>query len=215
MMLKKLLLFGLTSGLLLGSMEIAEAKDNPIQAILKIILGSPKPRPVDGTRTGPVSNCMPYSADGQPIALYTRSPLLVWQGNPSLLTLKTSMAAPENYWSAEPGKEKVQAIDKSLTPGQSYWLKLERTKALDQTFEGRSLRVMTDAERNPHRLALILLEKRSDSAEERAIKRLDYFANQGLWVDAIHSLYEVKQPSKGFQEGRSKLVDSWCKAAMA
>jgi hypothetical protein len=215
MMFKKLLLLGLSIGLLLGSAAVAEAKDNPIQAILKIILGGPKPRPVDGSRTGPVVNCMPYSADGQPIALYTRSPLLVWQGRPSLLTLKTSMEATEDYWSAEPGKEKVQAINKPLTPGQSYWLKLERPNASEQVFEGRSLRVMTDAERQPHRLALILLEKRSDSAEERAMKRLDYFANQGLWVDAIHSLYEVKQPSEGFQEERSKLVETWCKAAKA
>jgi hypothetical protein len=211
MMFKKLLLLGLSSGLLLGSAGVAQAKDNPIQAIFKIILGGPKPRPVDGSRNI-VSNCIPYGADS---ALYTRSPLLIWQGKPSLLTLKTSREATENYWSAEPGKEKVQAIDKPLTPGQSYWLKLERTNGLDQTFVGRSIRVMTDAERQPHRLALILLEKRSDSAEERAMKRLDYFASQGLWVDAIQALYEVKQPSEGFREGRSKLVDAWCKAAKA
>jgi hypothetical protein len=212
MMFKKLLSFGFAGALLLGSAGMVEAKDNPIQAILRIILGGPKPRPVDGTRTGPVMNCLPYGADA---ALYTRSPLLVWQGKPSLLTLKTGKEATETYWSAEPSEEKVQAIDKPLISGQSYFLKLERTNVLDQTFVGRSLRVMTDAERKPHRLALILLEKRSDSPEERAIKRLDYFANQGLWVDAIHSLYEVKQPSEGFREGRSKLVDTWCKAAKA
>ncbi len=211
-MFKKLLLLGLSAGLLLGSAGVAEAKDNPIQAIFRIILGGPKPRPVDGTRTGPVMNCLPYGADS---AVYTRSPLIVWQGRPSLLTLKTSMGATENYWSAEPGTTKVQTIDKPLTPGQSYWLKLERPNGLDQVFVERSLRIMTEAERKPHRLALILLEKRLDSAEERAMKRLDYFANQGLWVDAIHSLYEVKQPSEVFQEERSKLVDTWCKAAKA
>jgi hypothetical protein len=210
-MFKKLLLLGLTSGLILGSASMAEAKDNPIQAILKIILGGPKPRPVDGSRDG-VTNCLPY---GEDTAVYTRSPLLVWQGRPSLLTLKTSMEATENYWSAEPGKEKVQAINKPLTPGQSYWLKLERTNASDQVFMGRSLRVMTDAERKPHRLALILLEKRSDSPEELALKRLDYFANQGLWVDAVQALYEVKQPSEEFRQERSKLVDTWCKEARA
>jgi hypothetical protein len=215
MMFKKLLLFGLASGLLLGSAAMAEAKDNPIQAILKIILGGPKPRPVDGSRTGPVVNCMPYSADGQPIALYTRSPLLVWQGRPSLLTLKTSMEATEDYWSAEPGKEKVQAINKPLTPGQSYWLKLERTNALDQVFMGRSLRVMTDAERQPHQQALGLLAERSSSEQDLAVKKLDYFTSQGLWVDAVQALYEVDQPSEVFRQERSKLVDTWCKEARA
>jgi hypothetical protein len=215
MMFKKLLVIGLSSGLLLGSTGVAQAKGNPIQAILKIILGGPKPRPVDGSRTGPIINCMPYSADGQPIALYTRSPLLVWQEQSSLLAIKTSREANDNYWSAKTVTEKVQSIDKPLTPGQSYWVKLERTNASDQPFAGRTLLVMTDAEREPHRLALIPLEKRSDSAEERAIKRLDYFASQGLWVDAIQALYEVKQPSEGFREGRSKLVDDWCKEAKA
>jgi hypothetical protein len=215
MMFKKLLLLGLSSGLILGSAGITEAKDNPIQAIFKIILGGPKPRPVDGSRTGPIINCMPYSADSQPIDLYTRSPLLVWQENSSLLTIKTSSEAPESHWTGRSGTEKVQAIDKPLTAGQSYWLKLERVNGSDQPFAGRTLRVLTDAERQPHQKALVLLEKRSDSAEERAVKRLDYFANQGFWVDAIHSLYEVKQPSEGFQEGRSKLVDAWCKAAKA
>lgn len=111
-MFKKLLLLGLSGWLILGAAGLAEAKDNPIQALIKIILGGPKPRPVDGSRDR-VMNCLPYSADGQPIALYTRSPLLVWQGRPSLLTLKTSNAASENYWSAEPGPERC---DRSINP---------------------------------------------------------------------------------------------------
>ncbi|NJM46479.1 MAG: hypothetical protein HC860_10090 [Alkalinema sp. RU_4_3] len=64
----------------------------------------------------------------------------------------------------------MRSIDKSLTPGQSYWLKLERQSALDPRFEGRSLRVLTEKERQPHQQALVLLEERSASEQDLAVK---------------------------------------------
>jgi hypothetical protein len=45
MMLKKVLLLGCSASLVLGfnTAQIATAKDNPIQAIFKILFGGPKP----------------------------------------------------------------------------------------------------------------------------------------------------------------------------
>jgi hypothetical protein len=217
MMLKKVLLLGCSASLVLGfnTAQIATAKDNPIQAIFKILFGGPKPRPIEGSRGPIVTNCMPYSADGQPINVYTRSPLFVWQGNVTQVTIDVPHTGEQKpLWSIAPAP-KTQSIRYGNPPlnAQTYWLKLDRKSG--DAFKGRPITILNDQDRKPHRLALLQLDQPKDSAEERAAKRSQYFANNNLWIDAVQELYEVKQPSKEFEQSRQDLVNSWCKEARA
>jgi hypothetical protein len=148
---------------------------------------------------------------GQPMQVWGDKPLFVWQG--LVERLEVTDAQGQVAWKSEERLER-QSVVYAGTPLESeqvYELTVYEgdTPTMFQRFQRVSVPEQT-------RIATELvqlqqeLEQRGYGAQELALARTNYFAEQGLWVDAFVELEAHRQGSKVLEQYQIDAQKSFC-----
>ncbi|PSB25000.1 hypothetical protein [Stenomitos frigidus] len=151
-------------------------------------------------------------------------PLFIWQGQGSQLRVRDYNQRDRVLWERTITDQAPVRYDgqAALQPGQLYQWQIMATDpatpnrlANQKTWE--TFRVLPAEQRQAIGTALRTLEQRlqqqNASAEDIALIKAEFFADQDLWSDALQVIYEVSNPSAQFVEQRSSYVASLCQSS--
>ena len=129
--------------------------------------------------------------------IWSDRPLFIWQGNVKQIRLR-QLGNREVLWSqiVNPDSHSIVYSGAALQPGQIYqWELVGQTNANTSSV----FQVMVADQRVPIATQLQEIETRlqaeGQSREAIAIQQAQYFADQGLWSDALQLLYAIENPS--------------------
>lgn len=158
-----------------------------------------------------------------PNTIWSDRPMFIWQGEVSQLTIYlydsfNSDREQQLLWSQTFTPQSpvskfhhLAYTGKALQPGQSYdWETIIPSTSRDRyTFQ-----VMASRERDRISTELIALENKLKtkrvSAEEIALEKANYFAQQGLWSDALQQIYSTPSPSDDFISNAREILTDLC-----
>lgn len=171
----------------------------------------PKP-PGAATARGTFCGISPQSL-ALDIETWSDRPLFVWQGEIGKIEVRSGNF--ENVlWQQTVAAADNQAAyaGEALQPGQIYiWAIFNRQNNLMLTVP---FKVMEAQERERVQLELQSLEQdlkgNGAAAEDIALQRANYFAQQQLWSDALQEVYSVENPSPALQQMRQDLAKQLC-----
>lgn len=139
---------------------------------------------------------------GEKNVIFRDRPLFVWQGAVQRLDLRpySLYSKQDLLWSQTltTGDQSATYNREALQPGQTYdWeLVVDPSGSRKERF---TFQVMDAQSRNLIATELTAMEKRLKSAgatgEAIAQERANYFAQRGLWSDALQEVFSVKNPS--------------------
>jgi hypothetical protein len=128
--------------------------------------------------------------------VWSDRPLFLWKGG-GVWKFELLLPGSEKPWTPKlsQGETKVIYDGKPLQPGQSYEWQVTGAYPIRQG----PFRVMEREKRDRITKELTALEeqlkKQRSSAERIALEKANYFAERGLWPDALRELYSVPKPS--------------------
>jgi hypothetical protein len=135
---------------------------------------------------------------GDTDVIWSDRPLFLWQGEANQLTLRT-FDTHQTVWQQTDlgGTQRLQYTGPALQPGQIYqWQMIGGDLQENVSF---IFQVMSVSDRQLITTELEVLEAQlkatNASAENIAAERSRYFAERGLWSDALAALYRVENPS--------------------
>ena len=113
------------------------------------------------------------------------------------------------------GNQSVNYTGKALEPGQTYRLSIilsELEKASPTMFV--PFKIMEAPQRNRISAELRLLERlhKNKGAENIAVTKAKYFAQKGLWSDALQQAYSVPNPSPELSQIIEDIHNQLCKS---
>jgi hypothetical protein len=129
------------------------------------------------------------------VEVWSDRPLFLWKGG-GVKQFELLLPGSEKPWTPKlsQGETKVIYDGKPLQPGQSYEWRVTTPFPISRQF-----RVMEREKRDRITKELTALEeqlkKQRASAETIALEKANYFADRGLWPDALRELYLVPKPS--------------------
>jgi hypothetical protein len=133
--------------------------------------------------------------------VWSESPLFLWtiKGGTAQKIQLFVYRNEELLWSPEikAGETKVVYDGKPLQPGQIYEWQLSALAPVPTKSSGVRFKFMDSQKRDRITAELRQLEERLEgaSAETMALEKANYFAERGLWSDALRELYSVPKPS--------------------
>ena len=160
-----------------------------------------------------------------PNTIWSDRPMFIWQGEVSPLTIYLYNSFNPDHeqqllWSQTFSPESpvskfhhLAYTGKALQPGQSYdWeIVISSTRRDRYTFQ-----VMTSRERDRISTELLALENKLKtkrvSEEEIALEKANYFAQQGLWSDALQQIYSTPNPSDDFISNAREILTYLCQS---
>ncbi|MGH2414358.1 MAG: DUF928 domain-containing protein [Microcystaceae cyanobacterium] len=163
---------------------------------------------------------------GEKNVIWSDRPLFLWQGTvPSLEIRLYSPFSPDReqevLWSqtvsAQSQTAKFQSVTytgEALQPGKTYDWELVVSSSRRQRF---TFQVMESQERD--RLASELTERETQlkaagaTTEEIALQWANYFAQRGLWSDALQEIYSVKNPSVDLTRNVQEILSYLCESS--
>ncbi|OLT61664.1 hypothetical protein [Moorena bouillonii] len=131
------------------------------------------------------------------LEIWSEQPLFLWQGEMKGIEVR-EMRTNQQLWeqSLEPTTTSIVYQGKPLQPGKAYFWR--NTIPLNELPTKRIFRLMNDEKRNQITADLTALEsnlKAQDaSADQIALKRINYFINKQLWSDALREIYRMPNP---------------------
>jgi hypothetical protein len=143
-----------------------------------------------------VGSDSPNSRQGVVVEVWSDRPLFLWKGG-GIWQFELLLPGSEKPWTPKlsQGETKVIYDGKPLQPGQSYEWRVTGAYPIRQG----PFRVMEREKRDRIAKELTALEeqlkKQRASAERIALEKANYFAERGLWPDALRELYSVPKPS--------------------
>lgn len=189
------------------------------------------------TRGGPVCAISPQSARLEsdnadrnlgPIYLWSDRPLLVWQAPETVPVSRVVVyqGEPNNrFWdqSLTGNVQQVLYQGAPLDPGQTYGVRLSYSLATAQgrtsVEERLSFTLMEAAQRRQIAQELQAIENRlrtsNASAEERAIARSRFFAENQLYYDGLQELYAIANPSPQVRTELQEIASYLCPPLVA
>ncbi|MBH8562822.1 DUF928 domain-containing protein [Nostoc sp. CENA67] len=137
---------------------------------------------------------------GEILEIWSVNPVFIWYSKRSNIKQIELLQAQskEVLWSQKikPGQTSIIYNGKPLQPGETYLWKLYVPFAVEQT---PKFKILELAERNKITNELQQLEAQIKSqganAESITLKRANYFAEKGMWTDALQEIYAVPNPS--------------------
>ncbi len=148
--------------------------------------------------------------------VWNQRPVFVWNGRESNVGL-TREDDDQLFWkeqlqAAPRGNRQIQYTGSTLQPGQSYrWNLLTLT---DQVTQSTSFQVIGGTERDRVTIGLKTLQAQLEaeklSAEEKALRRAEFFVRHDLVSDAIQEVFSVKNPSPELQDLAEKMATEIC-----
>lgn len=149
----------------------------------------------------PVKLVDPNSKEEGNIEIWSDRPLFLWgikKGTAKQIQL-FRQGNEKPLWSRDikAGETKVIYDGEALQPGQIYEWQLSALVPFLKKSSGVKFQVMESQKRDRISKELTALEERlkGSSQETIAMEKADYFAQQGLWSDALRELYLVSAPS--------------------
>jgi hypothetical protein len=158
--------------------------------------------------------------------IWSDRPLFLWQGTaPSIEIRLYSPFSPDReqevLWSqtvtAQSQTAKFQSVaytGEALQPGKIYDWELVVPSSSRQRF---TFQVMESQERNEIASKLTEMETQlktaGATAEEIALQRANYFAQRGLWSDALQEIYLVKNPSPTLTRNAQEVLSYLCESS--
>ena len=146
--------------------------------------------------------------------IWSDAPMFIWEGTPEKIVVESyetgkelwrQNIAPRQHWVAYTGSV--------LQPGGVYvWTVSSSSGAkVQRTFE-----VMREKERDRIATELQNLAKEDNLKEASAIvvalHQAEYFAGQGLWSDALQTLYAIDNPTESVKETLQNITDYLCES---
>lgn len=194
------------------AVSAANTKNNQ-KSLWDWLFGKKKGR--GGSRT-PFCSIWPNLDDPDLLVIWSERPLFVWKGNAKVKRIEVRLANREStlFWSHDvtekEQKEKsilYPADSEALKPGQEYNYSVEY-EIVSKNSQGEVIqfsekspsipfRIMDEQEHLRIKAELETLENQNPtmSAEERALQRANYFAQQRVWSDVIQEIFLLQNPS--------------------
>jgi len=163
--------------------------------------------------------------------IWNDRPLFLWQGEASRLVVRDAETA-ETMWDYPISQNNISGIapreygviydGERLEPQRLYEWRLVKDSDPDpsaaalqsgnsQEEQFFAFRIMSEPDQNQVTTgAKGLSELLAVTSENIAHQRADYLIEQGLWSDALQTLYSVENPSLPFKQGLQELVTSFC-----
>lgn len=152
---------------------------------------------------------------GNTDTIWSDRPLFLWQGSASSITLR-DLASGTIIWSTDlsPLTQQVAFPAAVLQPGRIYSWELAAAGQPSLTF---SFEVMGAERRELIAAALERLETHlkdlGGSNEAIALQQARYFADLGLWPDALQILHSVAEPSAALEQSTQDILTYLCGGA--
>ena len=162
-------------------------------------VGDPEPpiKPKKGGSRGPMCLIVP-DAPTQTRIIYNTKPLFLWKGD--IKKIAVGIPGSKEYLKTQivTGSQNANYTGKPLEPGKTYRLSIflsELESASPTKFV--PFKIMEAPERNRIAAELRLIEKlqKNKDAEAIAFSKAKYFAENGLFSDALQQAYSVPNPS--------------------
>lgn len=192
------------SGLSIGSTQttIAQTKSSSSWENIFKDYDPPVPPTTGGGRGSGLCAIAPQPITTN-IVVWSDRPLLVWRGTLSRIEIHPTGSKQVLWRQAQIEKQNSirYAAEAALQPGQTYdWLLFEQfAEEKSSPVQRVTFRVMDAQERDHIKMQLQNLQEelksKGASAEETAIYRAQYFAQQNLWSDVLQEAYSVQNPS--------------------
>lgn len=134
--------------------------------------------------------------------VWSNRPLFVWQGEVERIEVREPLPSGEVLWkqAVTPNQRSISYGGEPLQPGRYNWIIFDRQ---NRPFVFQ-FTVMDAEQRQTIEKDLQQLEEklntRRTTAEERALHRAQYFAQQQLWSDFWQEIFSVKNPSAALSE---------------
>lgn len=131
------------------------------------------------------------------LEIWSDKPLFLWQGEMKGIEVR-DYRTNQQLWEQplDPTTTNILYQGKPLQPGKAYFWR--NTVPLEQLPTKRSFRLMNDEKRNQITADLTALESKlkakDASANQIALKRVNYFINKQLWSDALREIYLMPNP---------------------
>ena len=141
-------------------------------------------------------------------AIWHDRPLFIWQGAAVRIELVAS-GSEEVLWSKNLTANDTTAVyqGEALQAAQRYEWRLYRS---DKDFDIVLFRILPKQERDRITAQLNQLQTEGDTAEQIALKRANYFAEQRLWADALQEIYAVPNPSDQLKKLGQEITNYLC-----
>ncbi|MDY6900310.1 MAG: DUF928 domain-containing protein [Cyanobacteriota bacterium] len=175
----------------------------------------PPIKPVKGTSRGPFCLISP-DAPGKTRIIWNTKPFFLWKGD----IKKLAVVAPgsKEYLKTQivTGNQNVNYTGQALEPGKTYRLSIFLSE-LDNTSPTMFVpfKIMEAPKRNrigaELRLLEILHKNQGADVEKIAQRKAEYFADKGLWMDALQQAYSVPNPSPELSQRMEDIPNELCK----
>jgi len=152
-----------------------------------------------------------------PTLVYDTKPLFLWKGD--IKKIAVGIPGNKEYLKTQivTGNQSVNYTGQPLEPGKTYKLSIflsELESASPTRFV--TFKIMEAPERNRITAELKLLEilhqNKGANAEKIAFTKAEYFAEKGLWSDALHEAYSVPNPSPELSQMIKDLPNQLCES---
>ena len=129
---------------------------------------------------------------GKTDTIWSDRPLFLWQGEADQIVLRQEDTNAE-VWrqSVVPNTRQLAYSGDDLQPDQVYIWELVNASQLQRRY---TFAVMPATERQQLWDQLQNLAAAEEAETMAALRRADYFGQQGLWSDALQTLYGIKNP---------------------
>ena len=175
----------------------------------------PPIKPVKGTSRGPFCLISP-DAPGKTRIIWNTKPFFLWKGD--IKKLAVVVPGSKEYLKTKivTGNQNVNYTGQALEPGKTYRLSIFLSE-LDNASPTMSIpfKIMEAPQRNrigaELRLLEILQQNQGADAEKIAQRKAEYFAEKGLWSDALQQTYSVPNPSPELSQIIEDIPNQLCK----
>ena len=148
--------------------------------------------------------------------IYNTKPFFLWKGD--IKKIAVGIPGNKEYLKTQivTGNQSLNYIGEPLEPGKTYRLSIFLSELESASPTGFvPFKIMEAPQRNPISAELRLLERlqknKGADVEKIALTKAKYFAQKGLWMDALQSAYSVPNPSPELSQILKDIPNQLCK----
>ena len=175
----------------------------------------PPIKPRKGSSRGPVCLISP-DTPAQTRIIWNTKPFFLWKGD--IEKIAVGIPGSKKYLKTQivTGSQNANYTGRSLEPGKTYrWsISLSELESASYTMFV-PFKIMEAPQRNRIGAELRLIEKlqknKGADAEKIALTKAKYFAEKGLWSDALQQAYSVSNPSPELSQIMKDIPNQLCK----
>lgn len=171
-----------------------------------------KPRK-GGSRPGKPMCLISPDAPSQTRIIWNTKPFFLWKGD--IKKVAVGIPGSKEYLKSQivNGNQNVNYTGEPLEPGKTYRLSIFLSE-LESAFPTGFVpfKIMEAPERNRIAAELRLIEQlqKNKDAEAIAFSKAKYFAQKGLWMDALQQAYSVPNPSPELSQIMEDIPNQLC-----